>query len=142
MKDIKFMAGPCVIESKEILETVAQELCRLNAKYDIDIIFKASAMLVVVGALLPLFIFEEWVPYIFAVGAAGMSIIRLITPYRGKNTRLRRLVLIELLATLMLLFASHLMFRGGNDWIVLLTISAFLQLYTSIVIPKERAKEE
>lgn len=42
MKDIKFMAGPCVIESKEILETVAQELCRLNAKYDIDIIFKAS----------------------------------------------------------------------------------------------------
>ena len=107
-----------------------------------DIIFKASAMLVVVGALLPLFIFEEWVPYIFAVGAAGMSIIRLITPYRGKNTRLRRLVLIELLATLMLLFASHLMFRGGNDWIVLLTISAFLQLYTSIVIPKERAKEE
>ena len=107
-----------------------------------DIIFKASSMLVVVGAILPLFIFEEWVPYIFAIGAAGMSIIRLITPYRGKNTRLRRLVLTELLATLMLLFASHLMFKGGNDWIVLLTISAFLQLYTSIVIPKERAKEE
>lgn len=99
-------------------------------------------MLVVVGALLPLFIFEEWVPYVFAVGAAGMSVIRLITPYRGKNTRLRRLTLIELLATLMLLFASYLMFQDGNDWIVLLTISAFLQLYTSIVIPREREKEE
>ncbi|MBR5002796.1 MAG: hypothetical protein IKY13_04695 [Bacteroidaceae bacterium] len=107
-----------------------------------DIIFKASAMLVVVGALLPLFVFEEWVPYVFAVGAAGMSVIRLITPYRGKNTRLRRLTLIELLATLMLLFASYLMFQDGNDWIVLLTISAFLQLYTSIVIPREREKEE
>lgn len=88
-------------------------------------------MLVVVGALLPLFVFEEWVPYVFAVGAAGMSVIRLITPYRGKNTRLRRLTLIELLATLMLLFASYLMFQDGNDWIVLLTISAFLQLYRS-----------
>ncbi len=99
-------------------------------------------MLVVVGALLPLFVFEEWVPYVFAVGAAGMSVIRLITPYRGKNTRLRRLTLIELLATLMLLFASYLMFQDGNDWIVLLTISAFLQLYTSIVIPREREKEE
>ena len=99
-------------------------------------------MLVVVGALLPLFVFEEWVPYVFAVGAAGMSVIRLITPYRGKNTRLRRLTLIELLATLMLLFASYLMFQDGNHWIVLLTISAFLQLYTSIVIPREREKEE
>lgn len=99
-------------------------------------------MLVVVGALLPLFVFEEWVPYVFAIGAAGMSVIRLITPYRGKNTRLRRLTLIELLATLMLLFASYLMFQDGNDWIVLLTISAFLQLYTSIVIPREREKEE
>lgn len=99
-------------------------------------------MLVVVGALLPLFVFEEWVPYVFAVGAAGLSVIRLITPYRGKNTRLRRLTLIELLATLMLLFASYLMFQDGNDWIVLLTISAFLQLYTSIVIPREREKEE
>jgi hypothetical protein len=107
-----------------------------------DIIFKASAMLVVVGALLPLFLFEEWVPYIFAVGAAGMSVIRLTTPYRGKNTRMRRLVLIELLATLMLIFASYLMFKGGNDWIVLLTISAFLQLYTSIAIPRARGEEE
>ena len=99
-------------------------------------------MFVVVGALLPLFVFEEWVPYIFAVGAAGMSVIRLITPYRGKNTRMRRLVLIELLATLMLIFASYLMFKGGNDWIVLLTISAFLQLYTSIAIPRARGDEE
>lgn len=107
-----------------------------------DIIFKTSALLVVAGAALPLFVHATWVPYIFAVGAAGMSVIRLISPYRGNNTRLRRLVLIELLATLMLIFASYLMFRGGNDWIVLLTISAFLQLYTSIMIPRERAKEQ
>ena len=37
-----FIAGPCVIENSELLSTVAEELVRLNRKYDIDIIFKAS----------------------------------------------------------------------------------------------------
>ena len=36
------IAGPCVIESMECLETVAEELVRLNEKYDLDIIFKSS----------------------------------------------------------------------------------------------------
>ncbi len=38
----RFIAGPCVIESMEIMNEVAEELVRLNKKYDIDIIFKAS----------------------------------------------------------------------------------------------------
>lgn len=37
-----FIAGPCVIESPELLCTVAEELVRLNEKYNINIIFKAS----------------------------------------------------------------------------------------------------
>lgn len=41
MKPI-FIAGPCVIESAECLDIVAQELVRLNGKYDIDIMFKSS----------------------------------------------------------------------------------------------------
>lgn len=36
------IAGPCVIEDQECLETVAEELVRLNKKYDLDIIFKSS----------------------------------------------------------------------------------------------------
>lgn len=37
-----FIAGPCVIESKELLNTVAEEIVRINAKLGTDIIFKAS----------------------------------------------------------------------------------------------------
>ena len=37
-----FIAGPCVIESAELLDCVAEELVRLNRKYSLDIIFKAS----------------------------------------------------------------------------------------------------
>ncbi len=42
MTDIRIIAGPCVIESSELLEQVAQELVRLNNTYGTDIIFKAS----------------------------------------------------------------------------------------------------
>lgn len=36
------IAGPCVIETQECLDVVAQELVRLNEKFGLDIIFKAS----------------------------------------------------------------------------------------------------
>lgn len=36
------IAGPCVIESQECLNEVAEELVRLNKKYGLDIIFKSS----------------------------------------------------------------------------------------------------
>ena len=41
-KNITIIAGPCVIETMDVLEAVAQELVRLNQAYDLDIIFKAS----------------------------------------------------------------------------------------------------
>ena len=37
-----FIAGPCVIESQELLNTVAEEIVRINAKLGTDIIFKVS----------------------------------------------------------------------------------------------------
>lgn len=37
-----FIAGPCVIESEEILQEVASELLRLKNKYNKEIYFKAS----------------------------------------------------------------------------------------------------
>jgi len=41
-KNITIIAGPCVIETMDVLEEVAQELVRLNQAYGLDIIFKAS----------------------------------------------------------------------------------------------------
>ena len=42
LRGILFIAGPCVIESMECLETDAQELVRINNLLGTDIIFKAS----------------------------------------------------------------------------------------------------
>lgn len=41
MKPI-FIAGPCVIESAELLDSVAEVLCDINHKLGVEIIFKAS----------------------------------------------------------------------------------------------------
>ena len=37
-----FIAGPCVIESEQVLRIVAEEIMKLNAQLGIDIIFKSS----------------------------------------------------------------------------------------------------
>ena len=42
VNDTIFIAGPCVIENMDVLETVASELVRLQKKYDIEIYFKSS----------------------------------------------------------------------------------------------------
>jgi len=41
-KQITLIAGPCVIESMDVLNEVAAELVRLNQAYGLNIIFKAS----------------------------------------------------------------------------------------------------
>ena len=42
MKQKIFIAGPCVIESAELLDEVAAKLVEINGKLGVDIIFKAS----------------------------------------------------------------------------------------------------
>ena len=42
MNNLKLIAGPCVIESEELLNCVAAELTRINRTLGTDIIFKAS----------------------------------------------------------------------------------------------------
>lgn len=42
MKTPLFIAGPCVIESAELLDIVAQELVRIKKKLGIEVYFKAS----------------------------------------------------------------------------------------------------
>ena len=38
----KFIAGPCVIESAELLDAVAERLVAINRRLGTEIVFKAS----------------------------------------------------------------------------------------------------
>ena len=45
-------------------------------------------------------------------------------------------------SSLFLVASSYFMFKEDPDWIMLLTVAAVLQLYTSILIPRVSKKEE
>ncbi len=107
-----------------------------------DSIFMISSIAVMIGALLPLLALNAmWTSYLFAVGAAGIAVCRLTYRYKGKNFRLKRLHHIEAFSSLFLLVSSYFMFKGNLDWVMFLMIFALLQLYTSVVIPREERKE-
>lgn len=108
-----------------------------------NILFMVSSIAVIIGAAMPLFMLKmPWVPYIYAFGAAGMAVCRLTFRYKGKNFRLKRLYHIETFSSLFLVASSYFMFKEDPDWIMLLTVDAVLQLYTSILIPRVSKKEE
>ena len=98
-------------------------------------IFLLSAICVLIAAALYI---TGWfaVPYIFALGAAGIAVCRLTFRYEGTNFRLKRLYRMETLSALLLVAASYFMFKTRTEWILLLTVAAILQLYTAILIPK------
>lgn len=107
-----------------------------------NILFMASSIAVIIGAAMPLFMLKlPWVPYLYAVGAAGMAVCRLTFRYKGKNFRLKRLFHIETFSSLFLVASSYFMFRDDPDWVMLLTVAAALQLYTAILIPRVAKKE-
>ena len=100
------------------------------------ILFNIAAVLVLAGAGLYL---TQWAlaPYLFAVGAAGIAVSYLTLPVRDLDFRRRRLHRFNVFAGLLMIVASGLMFSHRTEWVLCLTISAILQVYTTFVTPKE-----
>ena len=109
---------------------------------------KFNSYLYMVSASLLLFaaafyiINPYFTPYVFAIGAAGVAISRLNLRYGGKNMRVKRLYRMQKLGGLVFVAASYFMFQPHNQWVPLLLIGAFLELYTTIAINKEEQKNQ
>jgi len=97
-----------------------------------DLVFAVSATFVLAGAISYI---TRWfyAPYIFAVGAAGITVGFMTTPYQDLSFRRRRLHRINVMAGCSLIASSVFMFRGKMEWVVFLLIAALLILYTSFV---------
>ena len=93
-------------------------------------LFGIGAVGILLGAVL-WFIGVEMAPYVFAVGAAGYAICQLTMRIDGKDLPARRMHRFQSIAALLMIVASAMMFRGGNDWVLFLTIAAIFQLYTA-----------
>lgn len=101
-----------------------------------SILFSVAGLLVLTGAISH---FTHWLvaPYLFSVGAAGIAICYLTLPAKEMDFRERRLHRFNVFAGLLMIVASGFMFDGGTEWVIFLTISAILQLYTAFVSPKK-----
>lgn len=101
------------------------------------ILFQVACVLILIGTATH---FSGWAaaPYLFAVGAAGYALTYLTVSVKELDFRSRRLHRFNVMAGLLMIFGSALMFKGGNEWIVCLTIATFLQTYTVFVSPKGR----
>lgn len=99
-------------------------------------IFNFSALCVLAGAIL---FITGWMfaPYLFALGAAGIAVCHLTLQVKDMSVRRRRLQRYNVFASLLMIFASGLMFSQRPEWIIFLSIAAILQLYTAFVTPKE-----
>lgn len=101
-----------------------------------SIIFGISGLLVLAGAILYI---THWtiVPYIYAVGVAGIALSYLTTPIKHLSLRLRRLHNFNVIAGLLMIVSSGFMFNNRSEWIICLTIATILQVYTAFITPKE-----
>ena len=101
-----------------------------------NFLFKIFAVLILTGAVLYL---TRWVysPYLFAFGAAGITLFYMTSPYQNLGFRRRRLHRINILAGISLIISSVFMFRGKMEWVVFSLIASTLILYTSFATPNE-----
>lgn len=101
-----------------------------------SLVFSFSALCLLAGAVLYL---TQWIyaPYLFAIGAAGTSVCYLTLPVKDMDFRRRRLHRFNIIASILMILSSGLMFSQRKEWILCLTIAAIFQLYTAFVSPKE-----
>jgi hypothetical protein len=94
------------------------------------ILFAFSGILVLAGSALYLI---KWMhaPYLFAVGAAGVTVCYMTVPSETLNLRLRRLNRLNVFAGIAMIAASVFMFKQRMEWVACLLIAALIQLYTS-----------
>lgn len=101
---------------------------------------------IVIALAMPLFTGPQDAVYkwVFAAGAALNLIGRLFTPYTGNNDRVRRLIRIELWASIFFAVAVYFMFYGTEprEWIVFILAGGAIMVYTSIMIPLAQRQKQ
>lgn len=108
----------------------------------IPALFMVGAVMVLIGAAV---FITGWPmsPYIYTIGATFVAMAQINSPSKYKTSTIKRLRRQQIFGALLLVVTGAFMFfTRGNEWIVSLTIAAIIELYTSVRIPQEEAKEQ
>ena len=115
-----------------------------------------GALLMLAGAVLGM-VAKGVAPWLFAVGALCYAAMQFQQQYNGNSLTIRRLRAIMLFSDVLLVLVAALMFADHgnpfglehltwvnyihNNWVVLLLIAAFMQLYSVLRIDSELKRE-
>ena len=108
----------------------------------IPALFAVGAVMLLIGAAVYV---TGWQlsPYMYTIGATFVALAQINSPSKCKSSTIKRLRRHQIFGALLLVLTGAFMFfTHGNEWIVSLTIAAILELYTSVRIPQEEAKEQ
>lgn len=98
-------------------------------------------MALLFGAVARMFL-PEYYSYIYMTGAVLFAVMQFLLRPRNCSVTLRRLVMQQQLAGVLFVAAGVLMFtHTHNEWMVLLTCGALVELYTAYRIPQEMDKQ-
>ena len=98
-------------------------------------------MALLFGAVARMFL-PEYYSYIYITGAVLFAVMQFLLRPRNSSVTLRRLVMQQQLAGVLFVAAGVLMFtHTRNEWMVLLTCGALVELYTAYRIPQEMDKQ-
>ena len=104
-------------------------------------IFIAGAVLVLTGAVLPIFNVRVddilIAPFVFSLGVVGVLIGRYMQPIKGEDFRVKRLRFQQLIGSCLLVASAYLMFIEDKRWVVALLIAAVIDLIIIYRMPKE-----
>lgn len=103
--------------------------------------FFVGALLVLAGAAVYI---TRWLyaSYLYMIGVTLVALAQINSPSPVKSRNVRRLRRQQVLGALLLVVSGVFLVLGrGSEWILCMTIAAVLELYTSVRIPQEEAKE-
>ena len=119
-------------------------------------VMAVGALLMLAGAALGM-VMRDVAPWVFTIGALAFVAIQMQQRYEGDNFTIQRLRRIMMMSDILLIIAAALMFADygnpfgldhltwlnyvHNNWVVVLLIAAFIQLYTVYRIDSELRKE-
>lgn len=107
-----------------------------------------ALLVIFLATLVPFFLMgQQWAreafPYVYSAGALALLLVRLFTPFKGSDMRLKRWHSIESWTAIIFCVGAFFLFYNPHqlrDWLAFTLAGAVLQAITSIAIPAREKK--
>lgn len=107
-----------------------------------------ALLVIFLATLVPFFLMgQQWAreafPYVYSAGALALLLVRLFTPFKGTDMRLKRWHRIESWTAIIFCVGAFFLFYNPHqlrDWLAFTLAGAVLQAITSIAIPAREKK--